>query len=132
MGAVDNKTCDRKVRSIYYKKNMSYLISKVVISSLLWAYVMAAPVEDQADNRIIGYGLTDTGKTVLSGILIATLGLAWYSAGGNSPFKSRRRQFSLQKRRQQASENCHTEPDLPECVDALSKGRFIQKRRKFR
>ena len=30
---------------------MSYLISKVVISSLLWAYVMAAPVEDQADNR---------------------------------------------------------------------------------
>ena len=81
---------------------------------------------------VIGYGLTDTGKTVLSGILIATLGLAWYSAGGNSPFKSRRRQFSLQKRRQQFLENCHIYPDLPECVDALSKGRFIQKRRKFR
>ena len=77
--------------------------------------------------------MTDTGKTVLSAVLIGTLGLVFF-ASGNSPFRARRRQLQLQERRRQFIEDCRIFPDLPECVDSLNRGgqRIIQKRRKLR
>ena len=81
---------------------------------------------------VIGYGLTDTGKTVLSAVLIGTLGLVFF-ASGNSPIRARRRQLQLQEKRRQFIEDCRIYPDLPECVDSLHRGqRIIQKRRKLK
>ena len=81
---------------------------------------------------VIGYGLTDTGKTVLSAVLIGTLGLVFF-ASGNSPIRARRRQLQLQEKRRQFIEDCRIFPDLPECVHSLHRGqRIIQKRRKLK
>lgn len=105
---------------------------QIFISALIWGFSSAAPVEDSVENRIIGYGLTDTGKTVLSAVLIGTLGLVFF-ASGNSPIRARRRQLQLQEKRRQFIEDCRIFPDLPECVDSLHRGqRIIQKRRKLK
>ena len=74
---------------------------------------------------VIGYGLTNTGYTVLAGVLVAVLGLSFVTASGNSPF---RKSLTLQERRQQFIEHCKIRPELPECVQKIQKRR----QRKYR
>ena len=81
---------------------------------------------------VIGYGMTDTGKTVLSGILIGTLALTALGFIGAPGRSARKRQFTLQKRRRQFIDDCQINPHLPHCVDSIEKGRVLQKRRKLK
>ena len=77
---------------------------------------------------VIGYGLTNTGFTVLAGVLIGVLGLSLVSASGNSPFRKSGKPLNLQERRRQFIEHCNINPELPECVQKIQKRR----QRKYR
>merc|ERR1711953_1014554 len=105
------------------KKTMSLKLALVCLTH--FAYTLAAPLEEKAEERIIGYGLTNTGYTVLAGMLVAVLGLTFVSQSGNAPF---RRSQTLQERRQQFIEHCQIHPELPECVQKIQKRR----QRKYR
>ena len=71
--------------------------------------------------------MTNTGYTVLAGMLVAVLGLTFVSQSGNGPFR-KSQTSTLQERRQQFIEHCQIHPELPECVQKIQKRRL----RKYR
>jgi len=95
---------------------------KVLTCVIFLAYfVQAGPVEEEkSEERIIGYGLTNTGFTVLATALIGVLGLAYFS----SAEKQRKRKSGFLQRRQEFLESCNINPHLkPHCIQKLQKRR---------
>ena len=106
--------------------SLFYLVSlKQIAFCILITACARCPKSLLSFLSVIGYGLTNTGYTVLAGMLVAVLGLTFVSQSGNAPF---RRSQTLQERRQQFIEHCQIHPELPECVQKIQKRR----QRKYR
>lgn len=84
---------------------------------------------------VIGYGLTDTGRSVLTGVLVIALGIAVFGLIGNGTTAKKKSFNTLQQQREKLVRRlfCKFNQSSAQCYDGKQKKHgFVQKKRRSR